>query len=134
MTASSPFPIQPPTYPPFQPAQSTATRNRPSATRPSPTSSGCWCPRVLRARFFRFTRLGTRGLRVRLFRRRAMRAWFDIRARFPCLELVDAWEVAHGLRRRSKPPHDEALERRGQPDTAGLGLAPTVLRGLRRLR
>jgi hypothetical protein len=31
----------------------------------------------LRDRFLRFTREGTRGLRVRLFRRRAMRASFD---------------------------------------------------------
>src|SRR6186997_2816999 len=46
----------------------------PTATSPSPISSGWWCPCPLRSRLLRFTRAGTRGLSVRLFRRRAIEA------------------------------------------------------------
>src|SRR5207247_4176796 len=62
------------------PAKITEQRKAPSATSPSPSSSWCWCPRVLVERRFFLTRLGTRGLSVRLFRRRAMRAASTLRS------------------------------------------------------
>src|SRR5438105_11196426 len=61
----------------------------PSAISPSPISSGCWCPRVFVARFLRLTRLGMRGLSVRLVRRRAMRACFDAVSAFPLAPLLE---------------------------------------------
>ena len=50
-----------------------AARKTPSATSPRPISSGCWCPCGLPSALRRrLTRFGTRGLSVRLFRRRAI--------------------------------------------------------------
>src|SRR4051794_3527360 len=60
----------------------------PNAASPSPVSSGCWCPRALVARFLRLTRLGRRGVSVRLLRRRAMRACFDAAPVFPLAALL----------------------------------------------
>ena len=44
ISASSASPIQPPTYPPFQPAQSTAARKRPNATSAEPDQLGMLVP------------------------------------------------------------------------------------------
>src|SRR4051812_40696869 len=108
ISASSPSAIQPPTYPPFQPAQTTAARNAPSASSPSPISSGCWCrstPFALRC-FLRLTREGTRGLSVRLLRRRAIGRCFDAAGAFPLAALLQLRRLAallavHRLRDRA---------------------------------
>ena len=52
-----------PTGPPSKPSQTTVASTSPTATRPSPQSSGWWCPRVFLVLLR--TRAGLRGLRVR---------------------------------------------------------------------
>src|SRR5438309_2821976 len=66
----------------------TVARKRPTAVNTSPTSSGCWCPRVFFARLVFLTRAGTRGLTTRFLRRRAMAASFDTSRLTPLTNLV----------------------------------------------
>ena len=73
IAAMKPSAIQPPTIPPLHPRYRIDARKTPSATSPSPISSGCCWFLVFPLRRFVRTRAGRRGLSVRLFLRRAMR-------------------------------------------------------------